>query len=89
MQTGCLWSTLTGQSTSPGEDPTGAGAEREWGFNAQSQAEIARGEYNGAREVLARHVHIVHTAQPWGGPGGVLSSQRTTQPSWICSFDDI
>jgi hypothetical protein len=55
------------ESTSPGGDSTGAGAEREWGFDPQSKAELAQGEYNGAREVLARHVH---TAQPWGGPGG-------------------
>jgi hypothetical protein len=58
---------LTGESTSPGEDSTGAGAERELGFGPQSKAELAQGEYKGAREVLARHVH---TAQPWGGPGG-------------------
>jgi hypothetical protein len=55
------------ESTSPGEDSTGAGAERELGFDPQSKAELAQGEYKGAREVLARHVH---TAQPWGGPGG-------------------
>jgi hypothetical protein len=55
------------ESTSPGEDSTGAGAEREWGFDPQSKAEVAQGEYKGAREVLARHVH---TAQPRGGPGG-------------------
>jgi hypothetical protein len=55
------------ESTSPGEDSTGAGAEREWGFDPQSKAEITQGEYKGAREVLARHVH---TAQPRGGPGG-------------------
>jgi hypothetical protein len=24
-----------------------------------------------------------------GWPGGVLRTQRTTQPSWMCSFDDI
>jgi hypothetical protein len=58
---------LTGQSTRPGEDPTGAGAEREGGFDPQSKAWLAQGEYKGAREVLARHVH---TAQPRGGPGG-------------------
>jgi hypothetical protein len=54
------------ESTRPGEDPTGAGAEREWGFDPQSKAEVAQGEYKGAREVLARHVH---TAQQRGGPG--------------------
>ena len=59
--------TVTGKSTSPGEDPTGAGAERELGFDPQSKAELAQGEYKGAREVLARHVH---TAEPRGGPGG-------------------
>jgi hypothetical protein len=77
---------LTAKRTSPGEDPTGAGAEREWGFDPQSKAELAQGEYKGAREVLARHVH---TAQPRGGPGCVLRAQRATQPSWMCSFDDI
>jgi hypothetical protein len=66
---------LTGQSASPGEDSTGAGAERELGFDPQSKAELAQGEYKGAREVLARHVH---TAQPWGGPGGVLSAKDPT-----------
>jgi hypothetical protein len=74
------------ESASPGEDSTGAGAERELGFDPQSKAELAQGEYKGAREVLARHVY---TAEPWGGPGGVLRTQRTTQPSWMCSFDDI
>jgi hypothetical protein len=61
-----LLSTVTGEITSPGEDSTGAGAEREWGFDPQSKAEVAQGEYKGAREVLAQHVH---TAQPRGGPG--------------------
>jgi hypothetical protein len=74
------------ESTSPGEDPTGAGAERELGFDPQPKAELAQGEYKGAREVLARHVH---TAEPRGGPGGVLRTQRTTQLSWMCSFGDI
>jgi hypothetical protein len=56
------------ESTRPGEDSTGAGAEREWGFDPQSKAELAQSEYKGASEVLARHAH---TAQPWGaGPGG-------------------
>jgi hypothetical protein len=77
---------LTGESARPGEDSTGAGAERKRGFDHQPKAEIAQGEYKGAREVLAQHVH---TAQPWGGPGGVLRTQRTTQPSWMCSFGDI
>jgi hypothetical protein len=36
---------LTGQSTRPGEDSTGAGAERESGFDPQSKAELAQGEY--------------------------------------------
>ena len=66
-QTGPNWSTLTGKITSPGEDSTGAGAERELGFDPQPKAELAQGEYKGAREVLARHVH---TAEPRGGPGG-------------------
>jgi hypothetical protein len=62
-------SPVTGfESTSPGEDSTGAGAERELGcFDPQPKAELAQGEYKGAREVLARHVH---TAEPRGGPGG-------------------
>ena len=55
------------ESTGPGEDSTGAGAERELGFDPQPKAELAQGEYKGAREVLARHVH---TAEPRGGPGG-------------------
>jgi hypothetical protein len=59
-----LLSTATGEITSPGEDPTGAGAEREWGFaltpNRQSKAELVQGEYKGAREVPARHVHTAH-----------------------------
>jgi hypothetical protein len=46
---------LTGQNARPGEDPTGAGAERELGFDPQPKAELAQGEYKGAREVLARH----------------------------------
>ena len=55
-------------SGAPGEDSTGAGAERELGFDPQPKAELAQGEYKGApREVLARHVH---TAEPRGGPGG-------------------
>jgi hypothetical protein len=45
-----------------GGDSTGASAEREGGFDPQSKAKLAQGEYKGAREVLmARHVH---TAQP-------------------------
>jgi hypothetical protein len=55
------------ESTSPGEDSTGAVAERELGFGPQPKAELAQGEYKGAREVLARHVY---TVEPWGGPGG-------------------
>jgi hypothetical protein len=39
------WSAVTGESTSPGEDPTGASAEREGGFDPQSNAELAQGEY--------------------------------------------
>jgi hypothetical protein len=61
-----LLSALTGESARPGEDPTGASAEREGGFDPQSEAELAQGEYKGAREVLARHGN---TAQPRGGPG--------------------
>jgi hypothetical protein len=84
----------------PGEDSTGAGAEREWGFDPQSKAELAQGEYEVQRSkgstgtTTRAHVHgtqyTVHTAQPWGGwPGGVPRTQRTTQPSWMCSFDGI
>jgi hypothetical protein len=38
---------LTGQSDRPGEGPTGAGAEWEWGFDPQPpiKAEVAQGEY--------------------------------------------
>jgi hypothetical protein len=44
----------------------GAGAERELGFDPQSKAELAQGEYKGAREVLARQpprtrTHHTHT----------------------------
>jgi hypothetical protein len=56
-------SPVTGKSASLGEGPTGPGAERELGFDPQSKAELAQGEYKGAREVLARHVH---TAEPRG-----------------------
>jgi hypothetical protein len=45
-----LLSTVTGESTSPGEDPTGASAEREGGFDPQPKAELAQGEYKGARD---------------------------------------
>jgi hypothetical protein len=62
-----LLSTVTGESTGPGEDPTGASAEWGGGFEPQSKAGLAQGGYKGAREVLARHGR---TAQPWGGPGG-------------------
>jgi hypothetical protein len=51
----------------PGEDSTGASAEREGGFGPQPQGMRAYSEYKGAREVLARHGR---TAQPWGAPGG-------------------
>jgi hypothetical protein len=56
----------------------GAGAEREWGFDPQSKAEVAQGEYKGARGVLTRHVH---TAQPRGGPGGVCAKDPTGDPA--------
>jgi hypothetical protein len=62
-----LLSTVTGEAPAPGNDPTGASAEREGGFNPQPKAELAQGEYKGAREVLARHSR---TTQPGGGPGG-------------------
>jgi hypothetical protein len=57
------------RAPAPGRTPreTGAGAERELGFDPQPKAELAQGEYKGAREALARHVH---TAEPRGGPGG-------------------
>ena len=66
-QTGSKSPVTALESTGPGEDSTGAGAERELGFDPQPKAELAQGEYKGAREVLARHVH---TAEPRGGPGG-------------------
>jgi hypothetical protein len=57
---------LNGQCVrGPGEDSTGAGAEREWGFDPQSKAELAQGEYKGAREVLARHAHTAQPAVGW------------------------
>jgi hypothetical protein len=58
---------LTGQSARPGEDSTGAGAERELGFDPQPKAELAQGEYKGARGVLARHVHRRAAGWPGGG----------------------
>jgi hypothetical protein len=61
-----------------GGDSTGASAEWEGSFDPQPKAGLAQGEYKGAREVLARHGN---TAQPWGGPGGVLRTQRTTRPA--------
>jgi hypothetical protein len=80
---------VTGESTNPGgEDPTGASAEREGGFDPQPKAELAQGEYKGAREALARGTTRKHRPAA-GWPGGVLRTQRTTQPSWLCSFDDI
>jgi hypothetical protein len=64
-----LLSAVTGKSTSPGEDSTGAGAEREWGFDPQPKAEAAQGEYKGAREVLARHARTHRPAVGWPGGG--------------------
>jgi hypothetical protein len=75
------WSTLTGQSTRPGEDSTGAGAEREWGFGPQSKAEIAQGIQRSKRSTGTTRTH--RPAAGW--PGGVLRTQRTTQPS--CELD--
>ena len=43
-QTGSKLPVTVLESTGPGEDSTGAGAEREWGFDPQSKAEIAQGE---------------------------------------------
>ena len=60
---------LTGQSTRPGEDPTGAGAERESGFGPQSKAELAQGEYKGAREVLTGTTRTHRPAAGWPGGG--------------------
>jgi hypothetical protein len=67
-QTGWNWSAVTGESTSPGEDPTGASAEREGGFDPQSKAGLAQGVDKGAWVGLAR---LGRTALPWGGPGCV------------------
>jgi hypothetical protein len=57
------------RAPAPGRAPrelarSGSGGE---GFDPQSKAELAQGEYKGAREVLTRHAHA---AQPRGGPGG-------------------
>jgi hypothetical protein len=97
-------SAVTGKSTSPGEDSTGAGAEREWGFDPQSKAELAQGEgeYKGAREVLGTGTPRTHRPAA-GWPGGVLRTKGPTddptgQPSTeyrvgvgcaLFSFDDI
>jgi hypothetical protein len=55
------------ESTRPGGDSTGAGAEREGGFDPQPKAEIAQGEYayKGAREG-AGHWHDTHTPSSRG-----------------------
>jgi hypothetical protein len=57
---------LNGQCVrGPGEDSTGAaGAERELGFHPQPKAELAQGEYKGAREVLTRHAHTGSRLRP-------------------------
>jgi hypothetical protein len=63
------------ESTRPAEDPAGAGAEREWGFDPQPKAELAHGEYKeerrskGSTGTTRTHAH---TARPWGvgWPGG-------------------
>jgi hypothetical protein len=52
---------LTGQSARPGEDSTGAGAERELGFDPQSKAELAQGEYKGASAQQGRYWHDTYT----------------------------
>jgi hypothetical protein len=66
----------------PGRTPRelARSAERELSFDPQSKAELAQGEYKGAREVLARHVH---TAQPWGGPGGGAKDPTVGRPSRV------
>jgi hypothetical protein len=46
---------------------TGASAEREGDFDPQSKAELAQGEYKGAREALARHVRTTHRPAPRRG----------------------
>jgi hypothetical protein len=70
---------LTGKSTRPGEDSTGAGAERELGFDPQSKAEVAQGEYKGAREVLARHVDTYTPPSRGVARGGV--KDQTDDPA--------
>jgi hypothetical protein len=64
----------------------GASAEREGGLDTQPKGRRARGEYEGAREVL----HDT-AAPPSRGVarGGVLRTQRTAQPSFMCSFNGI
>jgi hypothetical protein len=72
---------LNGQCVrGPGGDSTGTGAEREWGFDPQSKAEVAQGEYKGAREVLARHVHTAHRPAA-GWPGCVCAKGPTDDPA--------
>jgi hypothetical protein len=83
-----LLSAVTGESTGPGGDSTGASAEREGGIGHQSKAGLAQGGYKGAREVLARHDRTTHYPAV-GLPGGVLRTQRTTQPSRMGPFDGI
>jgi hypothetical protein len=62
---------LNGQCVrGPGEDSTGAGAEREWGFDPQSKAEVAQGEYKGARREEG-NTGTTSTHRPAAGwPGG-------------------
>jgi hypothetical protein len=87
---------LTGQITRPGRTPRelARSGSRALSFDPQSKAEIAQGEYKGAREVLARHVHTAQRPAA-GWPGGVLSKDLTAngRPSrvgcWMCSFDGI
>jgi hypothetical protein len=87
-----LLSPVTGESTGyvEVEDPTGASAEREGGFDPQPKAGRAQGEHKGGREVLARHGRTAPPAQPRGGPGGCYGPNgRPSQPSCMCSFDGI
>jgi hypothetical protein len=78
---------LNGQRVrGPGEDSMGAGAEREWGFDPNRRP---RSRSAGRVQRSKGGTGTTRTHRPAAGwPGGVLRIQRTTQPSWMCSFDD-
>jgi hypothetical protein len=67
MPAGRNSSPVTGKSASPGEDPTGAGAERELGFDPQSKAELAQGEGVQRSKGSTGTTRTHRRAAGWGG----------------------